>query len=353
MKKKGKKIGSLALIAIAVIGIVAGIEFILAPGIISSFFLTFGQAAPMCDDAPYNPSCVCNSEEERLVYSRSLSIDRYFCESLEKVVDIDQEGWETEAEIYAKARLTELFPSCNMINCDQGQTELRIGAGYMTGEGIENVERGFFMECFDTEQAITFSQISINSATGESMYEFCSDYTRKDEGKSTVTIIPRGYYFGIWGCVGIGCAVGDDPYRRGVTSDGSRFYETYYYIGVNCENIGSDTFDVTFVIPEIETITSASASGIAIDGYTTQINGNKVTYTIPYSCGSGYGYNLIASAYVSEPQPYVCQTDTGMRFIIGNTIVCNTDHKKYECQPDGTWAFVTDGATTANSRCPA
>ena len=109
-------------------------------GIALVYFFVLGgdfywfQEPQVCTETPYNKDCYCFEGYEKLVYERAFRQDRYFCENENKAIDVDVEGWEAEAEIFAEARLLELFPDCTSIYCDQGQQQWSIAVGHAMGE---------------------------------------------------------------------------------------------------------------------------------------------------------------------------------------------------------------------------
>lgn len=189
MKKKKKKIGSLALVAIAVVAVFAGIEFVVAPGIISSFFLTFGEANPYCGDAPYNPSCVCNSDENKKgVAWNGIQTEtnpmKYYCENVDLLLDPDSPTFEQDALSFANNHLTSNYPECDSINACPVEPE--VGVGY-TNFG----KRFVTVQCreIDAGRVLTFWHLYIDIEE-EITSSSCMDLTEfePEEGAGTMEV---------------------------------------------------------------------------------------------------------------------------------------------------------------------
>lgn len=181
-----KKIGSLALAAIAVIAVIAGVEFFIAPGFISSFFLTFGEATPLCSEAPYNPDCICPSDDNwrRVDISWTLVGNRYRCENLDwLILDPESPTFEDDSIQFAKDYLnTYCGDICTDLECGEmcilsGTTpadgsnrcmDASWGVAGTTGERLVNIE------CREvTEWETTQTSCSVNEDCNMNAWFVC------------------------------------------------------------------------------------------------------------------------------------------------------------------------------------
>lgn len=349
MKKKGLKIG---LWVGAVISIIAVLWF---TGAIQKGIAIF-QEPNLCSEAPLDANCYCLEGYERMTYERAFISNKYFCEDINKVIDLNGE-WESQTISIAESRLQELFPDCDMYNCNQGQASWVVTKGTTIPYNDLNIRRETHVECIDNEQGKIFAMASINVGSGETSYEFCTDYSRKDEGESTVSITPRGYYLGIWSCVGKNCPIGDQAYKYNKKISGEESYTSYFGISENCEKIGNGIFDFTFVIPEGENIVKAEADDHQTN-YQTEIQGNTVKVIVPYSCGIGRSYNIKVVAYTSVAEEPICFDENGKGYYNSESIICIDEGEKwgdkYTCQSDGSWELTNQGGatTTGSTSCP-
>lgn len=118
--------GFINLATLAIIGVIAFVGALIAvPGLAGS--ITSAVTGPMlCEDAPFDPNCECFTGTEKILLNNGIY---YICEPIEKLIDIDELGWEQEAITYAEQKLAEQFPECDMNTCDNPNTSWYVGPG--------------------------------------------------------------------------------------------------------------------------------------------------------------------------------------------------------------------------------
>lgn len=140
------------------------------------FDLTFG-APQNCEDSRYNDNCYCDEGFEKRNYDRFLRNTLYYCENENKFIDIDQEGWEDVAKQQASEKMAQLFPDCNMADCDLGGAYLETLGGF----NLANGKRGVRITCYTDKSdnsRIPHWELLYLVETGELFEDsyYCSDY---------------------------------------------------------------------------------------------------------------------------------------------------------------------------------
>jgi len=337
------------------IGIVAVVLIVLMiPAVSGTLVAMISSSEPYCEDAPYDKDCICEFGEEKLNYKLL-----YYCELEDKVIDPDG-NWKTTAETLGEQYLHENFPECNQYDCSQGQSYWETNIGPSVPGGYSPVvERRVRMLCRDDEQGYVFAGVTIDIDDGEITSGWCGDYVRKEEGESEVVLIQRGCG-GVtedgsschpWGCAGKGCPICSDMlcYRYGTIK---QYFRTYYGVNVECDKIGSGVAEVSFSIPEDETILSVEFDGHEDEYQLISINENVVTFGVPYTCGGGYNYVLTIDVYVEPKVRDKCVSESKYYDIdsgrLLNTMesksgygvnICCDDGNEYECT-NGRWVNV-------------
>lgn len=170
--KKNKKmfytIGGISLLIIAVISL----GYL---GFLQKGYYLF-QEPQLCSDAQFDDECYCLEGYEKLTVNRV--VDSYFCESEDKLVNVDITGWESDAITEAKKKLTDAYPECNMIQCDKGNAEIITEWGYRTSykERFVNVE---CKEAITGTKGRIFWDVEFDIVEGNELspYGFhCADY---------------------------------------------------------------------------------------------------------------------------------------------------------------------------------
>lgn len=143
-----------------------------------------------CIKTPNDPSCLCGVDSEKRVSNR-LFQDIYYCELIEKAVDLDNSE---QIANFATAAVTSVYPQCNAAACgfDGGNWQ------YSTvEEPHENTINRYVKAYCRDSSGTTFSSVLIDLDTGEvnDASVRCSDLPKADASNPTFTINPKAYSF--------------------------------------------------------------------------------------------------------------------------------------------------------------
>jgi len=136
-------------------------------GFIDSEWYRVSEENPLCDIRPSAKDCSCLEGQEKL-YGGS---NKYFCEKIDKMIDIDSNGWEETAITIFKQKISNAFP-----DCDSQSVECNAQASsWITATAIaNNNDRKAYVLCDVSGYTLSegFLDVEYGSLTGG----FCADY---------------------------------------------------------------------------------------------------------------------------------------------------------------------------------
>lgn len=290
-KKQMKGFGGLAILGI--IALVAIVTTLFVPGVSSSLQSIIG-VKQACIDAPFDPTCICADDEERLNFI-AFGVPKFVCEPINKFIDPNDVDWQQQSIDYAESVLEQQYPDCTSRTCESGNWRVTLSA-----ENYEN--RVILVECLAIDQRFasvwfyvkdgSFTQVGPPS---------CGNYYEPQPGNPAITINydrdGPGYdmvvlKYRIDCNVGTGTAAGSYTYELPyIKSDSSSWwfhgigYPQSVAIGVGPSGIGIGSC----------TLENAGARSVTVDcvaectGYGGY--GGEITlrwYTAPFTgCGNG------------------------------------------------------------------
>ena len=329
-------------------------------GFIASF-----ESPASCMDEPYASNCYCGSDEEKLNYRL-----QYFCESLEKKINPDVQGWELEATAYAIEQLTKLYPECDMIQCNTHGTSF-VGpySGVRIGEGI--LDRVIGLECVDAHSNY-FSRIQFGVEYGDIYLSGCGSYdeviveTTSTEPMKMSLSEPdvtrtKGNIF--WN-IGISSSCGDVDNGINtieVVAPEGEIGEWVLWSGYRLvsEDDGRQYFEKYVDGTKTRTKIVSTSTPAAISGTCSIIDTTETTATIKCDTECPHppfdGFSIYLAGYFTDEyynNQVMCEHN-GIKYEPDTSVICNEDGHKYTCESDGTW-FNRLGShrTTGASICP-
>lgn len=293
-KRSPTKIGLYTIGIILVIGLLGYVGYALLNGNLFGISLRFG-ADRACLIEPTNANCICEEGYERLSFKpASFATTRYYCESVEKVINPDNANYESEALALAENTLNSIYPSCNMYQCNQGDAFWRTGVAVANPTDVPN--RVYSAECYDETQGIRFASISLDIEDGSVLYyPTCYDYSQAPEGESHGTLSYRGCgdngQLGVNTCsantcVGVTCPVLADNILSSTTD--TTTMNAIFYFSSQCSTLGDSYAETEFIAPLGTTIESVTGLDI-VSNY-----GNRVILRHNYVCGGQWQENIKA-----------------------------------------------------------
>lgn len=314
-------------------------------GFIASF-----ESPVSCEDEPYAKNCFCSDTEERLQYK-----SQYYCENIEKAIDIDVPGWEIKAEQLIEAKLSKLHPDCNMATCDHENAYWQISGGVaVPSEGL--IYRTVMAECISKESSqIHFARGGFLIETGDvtAFGTQCIDYYEREEGVGTIaTSFVGGIPWYSGGCAGL-CSYSGSPYRIDYSTNS---IVIAYGWSKNCPVVGEAFSEILeYKTPYGMKILDAKGGSYDKDNVRIEIlevDGDTVRFRFRGDCGGNIG---------APPLRLTLKLDTSQNCMISpwgiktqGTVVCNkvTDvyfNKMYnmlKCE-NGNYELVSDDIYTS------
>ncbi len=166
MKQKGIApiIGLVVIIAIALL--------LLVPGIGQSLMSAISGETQHCSLTPYDPNCLCTSNENKVTVRWS----NYYCELSDLSLDPDDPNFESNAIAYAQDFLVMQYPTCNTLYDCPTPINVQVSEYGVPGAESRIVEVMCREYCDVNDNVATWWVLLIDLETGIASGGECYDY---------------------------------------------------------------------------------------------------------------------------------------------------------------------------------